>query len=742
MSAVATALDEPARAPEAADGPGSASRPNRHAAWPLVLLLAGFPLWWVLGLSSLLPIALAVPMLVQLLRNRSVRIPRGGGWWLLFLLFVLVSVAALWADAPGAVPGGGPQRLLVFAYRLGWYGACTVAMLWVGNADERDVPTQRICRLFSWMFLVTVAGGILGMLAPRFELTSLVQALLPHSIAANPFVDSIVHPAAANLTAFLGHAEYRPIAPFAFANSWGSNLSMFLPFFLLTWLRKGARWRRPVGVVILVISAFPIVYSMNRGLWGSLAAGIALLLLRLIMKGQTKVLLVTCLGVAIAAALFVLSPLAAVSADTLDSAHSNDRRGMLLTQTVKSTVEGSPIIGFGSTRDVQGTFASIAGGSTPNCPACAVPPLGTQGHLWLVIFSQGLLGACCFLLFFLSQIRAHWRARTPVEFAGIAVLLFFAIQMFIYDTLGMPLYVIMITIGLMWRERQRAEGIAAVSRCMQDFLRPARRYFPLLLSFTVVGAATGTALVSADPPEYSAKVSLLLAPSPLYLVTDSNVSANARDTTIDTEAALVLSNRNLEQVASQLGISDPDQLRSRIFVTAAANSRVLTIEYQGPTPSGTSAGAAALAQEYLNARSGYMSQRRDQVLQSLRDRLSQLQAYGDRITLPAAPDGSPQPPSAFAMTEQVRASIDTLSLGPTAAGEVIRTGATTKLRGQPEVEIASAALLGLLLGILLVIFHRSAEVVTTSRQFRQSRGLDRLIAVQRILTRKRKTQTK
>jgi hypothetical protein len=114
------------------------------------------------------------------------------------------------------------------------------------------------------------------------------------------------------------------------------------------------------------------------------------------------------------------------------------------------------VAGFGSTRDVQGSFFSIAGGSRPDCPACGVPPLGTQGHLWMVLFSQGLVGLVLFLGFFGRQALAFRRGRSPTHLAGMCVLLFFGLQLFVYDTLGMPLFIVMIAVALMWRQDWRA----------------------------------------------------------------------------------------------------------------------------------------------------------------------------------------------------------------------------------------------------------------------------------------------
>ena len=92
---------------------------------------------------------------------------------------------------------------------------------------------------------------------------------------------------------------------------------------------------------------------------------------------------------------------------------------------MNSTLKGSPVVGFGSTRDVQGSFASIAGASTPDCPRCGVPPLGTQGHIWQLIFSQGFVGLGLFLTFFGMALARCWRCRTTVETLCTFTLSFF-----------------------------------------------------------------------------------------------------------------------------------------------------------------------------------------------------------------------------------------------------------------------------------------------------------------------------
>lgn len=706
-------------------GVGSARR-RLPAHWPLTALLVGFPLWWVLGLSGFLPILLAAPMAIDLLHVRTIRVPRGFGWWLLFLAFVLASSLTLWSDAPGAVPGGGPSRLVVYGYRLAWYLTCTIAMLWVINHSEQSVSTTRVSRLFGWMFVVTVAGGLAGVLAPALEFTSLMEAVLPRGLAHNGFVNSIIHPATANIQTFLGRPEARPIAPFAFANSWGSNLSLYLPFFLVSWFGKNAGWRRSVAPFILLVAVVPIVFSLNRGLWASLGVGLLFVLGRMAWQGRVVPLVSLALVGVLGSALFLLSPLGDLATERLGNAHSNGRRAQLLTQTVSSTLHGSPIVGFGSTRNVQGSFASIAGGSTADCPACGVPPLGTQGHIWLVIFSQGLVGALFFTVFFALVTVRHLRARTTVEAVGLCLLIFFWLQMSIYDTLGMPLFTIMMGIGLMWRERQSrmaGDSPGALARghlplpsgrkgTMVRSCAPVARRPSLVLMTIVCGAALGAIWAGQTPTVYSSGISLLLAPSPVYLSADVRQQDRARGTTVDTEAALAVSTRSLKRVRGAIPTSGEADLRSRIVVTAIPNTRILNLSVRDESAATANELAGSLAHSYLIVRGDFLQQRRDQLLRSMREKVEEHE--------PAPPPSSLLDPNVSDIqlrddpllatmvapldtNEELRTVIDRLSVSSTDAGEVIRGPVAAAHVADWEVKIASGALLGMLAGICLNI---------------------------------------
>jgi hypothetical protein len=427
--------------------------------WPLRALYLGFPLWWALGLANFIFPIIAVFMAVHLLRRRPVALPRHFAVWCLFLLWVLVGIFLLGVEAPGAVQtDGGIGRYLTFGYRVVLYLSATVALLYVGNLRREELATHTIVRLLGYMFVVTTIGGLVGSLLPPIEFTSPMEYLLPGGLKNNPFLVGQVHPRTAELQTVLGYEQSRPVAPFNYSNAWGANYSFFLPFFILAWFGRGAGWRRRVAPFILLASFIPVVYSLNRGLWTALVLGLLFVMIRLAASGRGWAVQALISSVLVAGIVLLLSPLVGIVQERLENPHSNERRAQLSSLTFSSVFEGSPVLGFGTTRNVQGSFASIAGGESASCPGCGVPPLGTQGTLWSVLFFQGLVGLALFLLFFALWFFRHWRDPSPLAIAATAAVVLAAVEMFVYDFNGSPLFTLMVAIGLVWRER-RARGL-------------------------------------------------------------------------------------------------------------------------------------------------------------------------------------------------------------------------------------------------------------------------------------------
>lgn len=426
--------------------------------WPLVWLYVLFPLWWLMGLSQFIFMLAAIPMTWELLRRRPVLTPHGFGWWLLFLVVVAAGGTLLWVVPPGTVPAQGLGELVPYVFGVGWYVTITVFLLYVINMSERELPSRRIMQLLGLMFVYTTVGGLAGVLLPNVQLTSLVEMVL--QVPKDTFFYALVHPSLATPSDFLGYSQARPQAPFMYANSWGNNLALFAPFFFITWLRTDAGWRRPAGLAIIALSFIPIAYSLNRGLWGALVAAVVLVAVRLAIMGRTRMLLGTLALAFLGVVAFVSSPLYDTVALRVDTPHSNERRATVADEVFSRTVAVSPVLGYGESREVTGSFNSIAGGETPQCRQCAAPPLGTQGFLWRLIFTTGLLGTALFLAFCVVQLARFGAGRDVVAITGCLIIVLALILSFVYDSLESPMVTMMVAIGLMSRRFAAQDQLA------------------------------------------------------------------------------------------------------------------------------------------------------------------------------------------------------------------------------------------------------------------------------------------
>lgn len=687
------------------DGPGLARtqdstrrgglRPARRklpVTWPLTALILGFPLWWLIGVAAFMPIVLAIVMLVQLWRRKVVALPSGFGWWLALLVWVGLGIFVLSADAPGGVPGGaGFSRLAVWGFNLATYLSSTVALVWMANLNEREMSFAKLSRVIGWFFVFSTFGGLLGMVAATVELRSLLELILPSGIRSNAFIRSLIHPGLADVQGVLGRPEARPKAPFAYANTWGSVIALSLPFFLVGWIKYGTRRHRLVAPVVLVLSSIPIVYSLNRGLWACLAVGVAFFIVLQVRKGRLGALVVATAAMAAGVALFLVTPLSTIVGERFENQHSNDRRGQLLVGTVEAAVNGSPVIGFGGTRDVQGSFASIAGGGTPECPACRVPPLGTQGQLWMVIFSQGVVGALFFLSFFLAALWRSSGLMTLTESVAFCAVLFFLIQIFVYDTGGIPMLIVMLGISAGWREwrvrhpERRVDTVASLTREIS-------RRWVLIVVLGLLGMAGGAAVATLTPPQYLARSYILLTNPPSYLQTESD-DTEPRQTTIDTEAALVVSRQTLERIdagpAVQAGIRD------NLEITAIPSTQVLVITLRSTDPSVMEREAELIAQSYLDTRRLYLEVRQTQVLTDLYDQLA------DLMNLGVSASNSER--------MQLEGALFNTLVTPTSAGEILRISGPWQATREFGKQVGSGLAIGLLIGMTVVAYRPRSD---------------------------------
>ncbi|MEO3812113.1 hypothetical protein ABGB17_24215 [Sphaerisporangium sp. B11E5] len=380
---------------------------------------------------------------VVLVRRRPVVVPKGMGLWLLLVAGYLVSAAMLGESPPGTYGEFGAGRLIGYGMRLVLYVSLVVVVLYLANLSERELPQRTLVRMMGGLFLTTVAGGLLGVLAPRFEFTSPVEMVLPDWISGNPFVQNLIHPTAAQTQHVLGHASPRPEAPFEWANAWGGNCSVLLVWFVVGWWVYGGPARRVVCAVVVAVAAVPVVYSLNRGLW----IGLGVALLYVVVRGRARL----AAGVVLVAVAGVLAgPLGSIVAQRLDSPHSNQIRAFTVAATVAAATH-SPVIGYGNTRNAHGNYRTVTTGKTAWCHECGHPPLGSDGQFWLLLITQGFTGALLYVAFFAGAIRRFWRDRTPIGQAGTLVMILALLYMFIYDGLITALTLYLISFAILWR---------------------------------------------------------------------------------------------------------------------------------------------------------------------------------------------------------------------------------------------------------------------------------------------------
>ncbi|GHJ12430.1 MULTISPECIES: O-antigen ligase family protein [unclassified Micromonospora] len=431
-------------------------------AWPLISLFLLWPVWWALGVSSFVFIIFAVPMVVQMARRGPVRVPPGFGIWLILLLWLFLSVSTLGLTAPNTLPpGGGSGRYLGWAIRLANFVAMTVAMLYVYNLSEKELSRRRMIRLFGFMGVVVVVGGWLGSLFPTMGFVAPLRFVLPHSIATHPFVASLMDVKFAQVQQVIeGEASSpRPSAPFTYTNSWGENTAILLVWLIVGWVVLGRPLRRTAGVAIALAAIFPIIYSLNRGLWIGLGIAAVYVALRLALRGRMVVLGGLALAVGLIGVLIVATPLGRTFDERLQNGHSDDIR-TTLSEGAVAAANHSPILGYGGNRALVGSNRSIAIGKSDDCKQCGNRELGSNGQLWALLVGQGWVGALAYNGFFLYCLWRYRRDHSAIGIAGTLVIILMLFFQFTYGALEATLAYALISVALLARNDQLRRALA------------------------------------------------------------------------------------------------------------------------------------------------------------------------------------------------------------------------------------------------------------------------------------------
>ena len=399
--------------------------------WMAPALLGGFPLWWALGLGELI-FALITPLLLwDLVRHRAPEAPRSLALYAGFV--IAVAASGLMLERPSA--------LLGWAVRTAQYAGIGLLLPYCVT-HRRHLAARHLLGSLVWLWVAAIGAGLAGLLlGPRSFPTPLLF-ILPDGITSNPFVAEQLRPGLADVDRFLGFTSVRPKAPFTYTNGWGAAVGLLFPVAALGAVRDLGVPQRLVRVS-LVVAALPIIASLNRGLWLSLALGLLYGGSLVVRRHGSRAVVTLLLGAALTTAAVAVSPLGSLVEQRLRTGHSDADRAELYLQVIDE-LDASPVLGFGAPR-----------------PTDDGPPLGTHGQLWVVLFSHGLLGAVLYFGFFGAQLLDSLRGRSPEELTGHVILAIGAAQIFFYGHVPQQLAILMTVIAAIHLRRfELAAGTA------------------------------------------------------------------------------------------------------------------------------------------------------------------------------------------------------------------------------------------------------------------------------------------
>ncbi len=415
--------------------------PDKLPAWPVAIAFIGFPVWWLLGLGDMAWPLFALFMFLALARTKRLRAPRGFGMWMLFMVWVLCSVIQLDEGV----------RVIGFIYRYSLYMAATIVFIYVYNA-RRQLSERRVLGILTLFWLVVVAGGYAGLAMPVWELKTPLAYVLPQSLLNNSYVHDM---AFRRLTQFNPNpyayviAAPRPSAPFLYANGWGNVYSLLTPVAVLymAMVRRGLKFWL-LGLA-LVLSAIPAVLTLNRGMFLGLGVAMLYIGIRAALLGRGKMMLAI-VGIALVAGTsYLVLPVQERIDQRTAKVESIDDRGNLYLETFNRTLE-SPLLGYGAPRPSE---------------RAGQPSVGTQGQVWMVMFSHGFVGLGLFLGWLALLFARTLRRTDLVGLVCNALLLVAFVEVFYYGVLGAGLVIVMVAGALGLREPEQAGiGVSAAHR--------------------------------------------------------------------------------------------------------------------------------------------------------------------------------------------------------------------------------------------------------------------------------------
>jgi hypothetical protein len=401
--------------------------------WIVFALYTMYPLWWALGFGAFVWSLAFIPLWFWILQHRGVTRPPMTGLFVLYMGWALITIVRL----------DRFTRVITFAFRYSAYLTALGLAIYVYN--ERRVSREQFVRWIAWFWVAAIVGGYLSFVIPNAHISpSVASKLLPQSITSNDYVSNLVNPGFAQVQNLFGIAVPRPSTLFPFTNEWGGNVGLLTPFFVASFLYSSVRRERQFGAAMLAVAVPPMIISVNRGLWISVAIIFGIIAFRSFKQGHTFALKLLVGAIILVGFLLIATPLGQVVGGRLGDNDASTREG-IYGEAWRGALE-SPILGWGGPRPSENPFS---------------PSIGTHGHFWLVLFAHGFVGLALYVSWVVMTITKSLSRRDPLSMMLACVIIVGGVQMFFYNLLPTSIPIILTAIGLISRNDQippRAPG--------------------------------------------------------------------------------------------------------------------------------------------------------------------------------------------------------------------------------------------------------------------------------------------
>lgn len=400
-------------------------------AWPVLMMLWGFPLWWVSGTTVIVAGLVTVVMMSYLVIGRTLPLLPGMAALGAFLLWVFACVSMI----------DSGERLLGYFYRVTILIFVITAFVYTVRSAGQ-LTRRRVISALTFVWFFTIVGGLAALVIPEVRLTTPVGLMLPDGLRDNSYVQDLFFPPMAEIQRPFGSPEtfIRPAAPFPYANSWGVAIVLLSPVAVACFLQARYVLLRLAILVGFVAMIPPSIATGNRGMFGALAISGAYVVIRMAVRNRAApVLSLGILGLA-GVGVLIASGLVERISTRQQYGDSLGTRASLYVETLQRTMQ-SPLLGYGAPRPSQ--LQDIS--------------LGTQGYVWMLMFSYGFVGLALFLTFLWGTTLRTWRVPGDVDLVLHSMLVAASVVIVVYGLDIMQLLTIMLVAAVLVRRRHGLE---------------------------------------------------------------------------------------------------------------------------------------------------------------------------------------------------------------------------------------------------------------------------------------------